>query len=244
MEQAAARKEHGPASTGWPEDNQKQWKIRYEKLHKQILSERDRLRQEKQEQEKKTEKIKEQHEKKTQRAEEAVKKIKDHESKAYQAAQEALASGSQYFKKEMLSEYAQIRVLKASGGIGICSKCHWSSGCLECSGKHAFKYHMSKGALSKGMMLLLLLLLISNISDAIRAKQQQKPMKVTIFLCDSGGGNKVFSPTCMKIINMSKTIHANQQQKINEHDQIFGESGGWESKFSCQIHENHRRFKG
>lgn len=150
MEQAAAMKDHGPASTGWPEDNQKQWKMRYEKLHKQILSEHDKLHQEKQDQEKKAQKIKEQHEKKIQRAEEAIKKIKDHESKAYLAAQEALTSGSQYFKKEDLSEFAQIRILKASGGIGICSKCHWSSGCLECSGKHAFKYHMGKEAVSKG----------------------------------------------------------------------------------------------
>ena len=60
----------------------------------------------------------------------AIKDIKDHESKAYKAAQEALTSGSQYFKKEMLSESAQIRILKASAGIGICSKCRWTSGCL------------------------------------------------------------------------------------------------------------------
>ena len=149
MEQTAARKDHGPASTGWPEESQKQWKIRYEKLHKQILSEHDKLHKEKKEQEKKAKQIKEQHEKKIQRAEEAIKKIKDHESKAYIAAQEALTSGSQYFKIEMLSENAQIRILKASAGIGICSKCRWSSGCLECSGQHAFKYYMSKEALSK-----------------------------------------------------------------------------------------------
>ena len=112
MEQAAARKDHGPASTGWPEDSQKQWKIRYEKLHRQILLEHDKLQNEKQEQEKKAHQIKEQHEKKIKTAEEANKKIKDHESKAYIAAQEALASGSQYFKKEVLSEYAQIRTLR------------------------------------------------------------------------------------------------------------------------------------
>ena len=150
MEQAAAMKDHGPASTGWPEDYQKQWKMRYEKLHKQILSEHDKLHQEKQDQEKKAQKIKEPHEQKIQRAEGAIKKIKDHEGKAYLAAQEALTSGSQYFKKEDLAEFAQIRILKASSGIGVCSKCHWSSGCLECSGKHAFKYHMGKEAVSKG----------------------------------------------------------------------------------------------
>ena len=122
LEQAAARKGHGPASTGWAEDSQQQWKNRYEKLHKQISSEHDKLQNERQEQEKKANQVKEQHEKKIQRAEEAIKKIKDHESKAYKAAQEAQASGSQYFKKEMLPEYAQIRILKASGGIGICSK--------------------------------------------------------------------------------------------------------------------------
>ena len=149
MEQSAARKDHGPASTGWPEENQKQWKMRYEKLHKQILSEHDKLQKEKQEQEKKSQQIKEQEEKKIKRAEETINKIKDHESKAYIAAQEALTSGSQYFKKEMLSENAQIRILKASAGIGICSKCRWQSGCLECSGQHAFKYHMGKEALSK-----------------------------------------------------------------------------------------------
>ena len=154
MEQAAAKKDHGPASTGWPAENQKQWKIRYEKLHKQIAPEHDKLHKEKQEQEKKSQQIKEQHEKKIKRAEEAIKDIKDHESKAYKAAQEALASGSQYFKKEMLSESAQIKILKASAGIGICSKCRWTSGCLECSGQHAFKYHMSKGALSKNKIAL------------------------------------------------------------------------------------------
>ena len=149
MEQTAAKKDHGPASTGWPAENQKQWKIRYEKLHKQIASEHDKLHKEKQEQEKKSQQIKEQNEKKIKRAEEAIKDIKDHEGKAYKAAQEALTSGSQYFKKEMLSEYAQIRTLKASAGIGICSKCRWTPGCLDCSGQHAFKYHMSKEALSK-----------------------------------------------------------------------------------------------
>eukprot|EP00434_Breviolum_minutum_P035266 symbB.v1.2.031211.t1/scaffold3598.1/size53462/1 len=151
MEQAAAMKDHGPASTGWPEDYQKQWKMRYEKLHKQILSEHDKLHQEKQDQEKTAQKIKEPHEKKIQRAEGAIKKIKDHEGKAYLAAQEALTSGSQYFKKEDLAEFAQIRILKASSGIGVCSKCHWSSGCLECSGKHAFKYHMGKEAAVAGV---------------------------------------------------------------------------------------------
>ena len=49
----------------------------------------------------------------------------------------------------MLSENAQIRILKASAGIGICSKCRWSPGCLECSGQHSFKYYMNKEALSK-----------------------------------------------------------------------------------------------
>ena len=149
MEQTAARKYHGPASTGWPEENQQQWKIRYEKLHTQIASEHDKLHKEKQEQEKKSQRIKEQNENKIKRAEEAIKDIKDHESNAYIAAQEALTSGSQYFKKEMLSETAQIKILKASAGIGICSKCRWTSGCLERSGQHAFKYHMSKEALSK-----------------------------------------------------------------------------------------------
>ena len=149
MEQAAARKDHGPASTRWPEENQKTWKIRYAKLHKQIVSEHDKLHHEKQEQEKKAQKVKEQHEKKIERAKEAMSKIKDHESKAYKAAQEALASGSQYFKIKMLSDFAKFRILKASGGIGICSTCHWSSGCLECSGQHAFKYHMGKEAASK-----------------------------------------------------------------------------------------------
>ena len=149
MEQTAARKDHGPASTGWPEENQKQWKIRYEKLQNQILSEHDKLHKEKQEQAKKAKEIKEQNEKNIKRAEEAIKKMKDHESNAYIAAQEALTSGSQYFKKEMLSENAQLKILKASAGTGICSKCRWSSGCLECSGQHAFKYYMSKEALSK-----------------------------------------------------------------------------------------------
>ena len=95
MEQTAAKKDHGPASTGWPAENPKQWKIRYEKLHKQIASEHDKLHKEKQEQEKKSQQIKEQNEKKIKRAEEAIKDIKDHESKAYKAAQEALTSGSQ-----------------------------------------------------------------------------------------------------------------------------------------------------
>ena len=112
MEQAAARKDHGPASTGWPKDTQKKWKDRYEKLRKQILSEHVKLQKEKSEQEKKANHIKEQQEKKIQRAEEAIKKIKDHESNACKAAKEALAPGSQYFKKEMLSEQDQIRILK------------------------------------------------------------------------------------------------------------------------------------
>ena len=102
MEQAAAMKDHGPASTGWPEDNQKQWKMRYEKLHKQILSEHDKLHQEKQDQEKKAQKIKEQHEKKIQRAEEAIKKIKDHESKALPCS-----SGSTGIRKSVLQERGQ-----------------------------------------------------------------------------------------------------------------------------------------
>ena len=229
MEQTAARKDHGPASTGWPEESQKQWKIRYEKLHKQILSEHDKLHKEKEGQEKKAKQIKEQTEKKIQRAEEAIKKIKDHESKAYIAAQEALTSGSQYFKKEMLSENARIRILKASAGIGICSKCRWSSGCLECSGQHAFTYYLSKDALSKS--------------------------KVASYTGHGGGGgvndhhhHHHHPPSCIII-----TIHIHSflslllllllllmllrlllillktckpEAKINETDQIFGDSSG------------------
>jgi hypothetical protein len=45
---------------------------------------------------------------------------------------------------ENLSPVAQSAVLKASLGSGVCSKCHWQSGCYMCTGAKALQYWLKK----------------------------------------------------------------------------------------------------
>ena len=45
---------------------------------------------------------------------------------------------SQFFRPN-LSEDAKL-VMKASAGIGVCSRCGWSSGCLSCSAEKALQH--------------------------------------------------------------------------------------------------------
>jgi len=45
---------------------------------------------------------------------------------------------------ENLSPVAQAAVAKASHGAGVCSKCRWKYGCLECDEGKALKYHLKK----------------------------------------------------------------------------------------------------
>jgi hypothetical protein len=48
---------------------------------------------------------------------------------------------------ENLSKAAQEAVQKAGLGAGICSKCHWQSGCFMCSGAKALQYWLKKEGL-------------------------------------------------------------------------------------------------
>lgn len=45
---------------------------------------------------------------------------------------------------ENLSKAAQEAVQKAGLGAGVCSKCHWQSGCFMCSGVKALQYWLKK----------------------------------------------------------------------------------------------------
>eukprot|EP00438_Fugacium_kawagutii_P020901 Skav211792 [mRNA] locus=scaffold305:240229:245947:+ [translate_table: standard] len=74
-------------------------------------------------------------EKKLKKAEEDLKKIRDISSVQAKKAQDSLLKNSMFFRPSDISEQAKFEIGKAAtttGGIGVCSKCWWSYGCLRC----------------------------------------------------------------------------------------------------------------
>ena len=67
---------------------------------------------------------------------------------------QALKGGTENkpFGEEDLSHEAkkELQRIKDEGHIGICSKCRWRSGCLNCSFEKALRYHLKKEALRAG----------------------------------------------------------------------------------------------
>ena len=136
----------GPASRPFPSELVKAWKARVKGFWLQLKAEETKQLQCKEDVEKKEAKRRVEQEKKLQKAEDDLKKLKDFSSLAAKKASESLVKNSKYFTVANLSEDAKLEILKASGGIGVCSKCWWSYGCLKCTPAKALSYWLRKEA--------------------------------------------------------------------------------------------------
>ena len=79
MEQEACRSTSGPASRGWPDHLQSDWKIKVQKLQKALQTEFDKLMKAKHEAEKQAASLKKKQEDAHTKASERLKKLKDHQ---------------------------------------------------------------------------------------------------------------------------------------------------------------------
>ena len=93
-------------------------------------------------------KLRKQQEKEYEKAKKILDEITDFSRAQAKKASEALMKNSQFFRPKDLSEEAKCEILKASGGLGVCSRCRWSSGCLSCSAEKALQ-HFCKVEASK-----------------------------------------------------------------------------------------------
>jgi len=48
------------------------------------------------------------------------------------------------FSAADLSEFARASILRAASGVGVCSKCRWQSGCLNCDPEKARRHFLEK----------------------------------------------------------------------------------------------------
>ena len=131
----------GPASRGWIEDMVKAWIQRVKGLWIQLQKEEVKLLQVKIEAEGKQEKLRKQQEKELEKAKKILEEVKDFNSAQAKKASESLLKNSQFFRPKDLSEDAKLAILKASAGLGVCSRCRWSSGCLSCSAEKALQHY-------------------------------------------------------------------------------------------------------
>ena len=130
----------GPASRGWIEDMVKAWIQRVKDLWIQLQKEAMKLLQVKIEVESKQEKLRKQQEKELEKAQKSLEEIKDFNSAQAKKASESLLKNSQFFRPKDLSEDGKLAMMKASAGLGVCSRCRWSSGCLSCPAEKALQH--------------------------------------------------------------------------------------------------------
>eukprot|EP00438_Fugacium_kawagutii_P023336 Skav221487 [mRNA] locus=scaffold1514:206403:206981:- [translate_table: standard] len=139
----------GPASRPFPSELVKAWKARVKGFWIQLRAEEVKQLQQKIEVEQKETKRQVEQETRRKKAEEDLKKIEDLGSVQAKKAQDSLLKNSMFFRPSDLSEETKFLISKASaktGGIGVCSKCHWSYGCLECQPAKALAHFMKREA--------------------------------------------------------------------------------------------------
>ena len=131
------------SSLGWPSSGV--WGDRVHKLARSMKNEQDKI---KKEDEKEEEKKKKEEEKKKNEEEKKKKTgVVDAKVAALGEAADALVKKIPPGKPclENLSAKALEEVKHVHfTGVGVCSKCRWSSGCLECHGPHALLYWLKK----------------------------------------------------------------------------------------------------
>ena len=146
IEAAVCERFEGPASRGWLEVQVKEAKARLKSLWGQLKKEEAQLVQAKVEAESKEKNLAHKWAEARNKAQKTLALIEDFNSVQAKKAQDALNANSMFFKAENLSMDSQVRVLRASAKFGTCSKCRYSSGCLECDAEKAFRYWLRREA--------------------------------------------------------------------------------------------------
>ena len=146
MEQEACRSTSGPASRGWPDQLQSDWKIKLQKLQKALQGEFDKLMKAKHEAEKQAASLKKKQEDAHTKASERLKKLKDHKSAAALDAIANMTKNSQFFRVKDLSGHAVYQIQRAEEKLTRCGSCRYQTGCLRCDAAKALSYHIRNEA--------------------------------------------------------------------------------------------------
>ena len=146
MEQEACRSTSGPASRGWPDNLQSDWKIKLQKLQKGLQAEFGKLIKAKHELENQAESLKKKQEFAHNKASERLKKLKDHKSAAALDAIANMTKNSQFFRVKDLSDHAVYQIQRAEEKLTRCGSCRYQTGCLRCDAAKALSYHIRNEA--------------------------------------------------------------------------------------------------
>ena len=146
MEQGACKSTSGPASRGWPDQLQSDWKIKLQKLQKALQGEFGKLMKAKHEAEKQAASLKKKQEDAHTKASERLKKLKDHKSAAALDAIASMTKHSQYFRVKDLSDHAVYQIQRAEEKLTRCGSCRYQTGCLRCDAAKALSYHIRNEA--------------------------------------------------------------------------------------------------
>jgi len=146
-DEAAEHSGEGPAARGLPQPRLKDARARLVTLTKLLEAE-----QKKGEADQEDERAK--YAKKLAQAKEKAKALaaknsskKDAAEAALQAVELLAAGGTDAaggFSAANLSEFARASILRAASGVGVCSKCRWQSGCLNCDRDKAQRHFLEK----------------------------------------------------------------------------------------------------
>jgi hypothetical protein len=146
-DEAAEHSGEGPAARGLPQPRLKGTRARLVTLTKLLEAE-----QKKSEADQEDERAK--YAKKLAQAKEKAKALaaknsskKDAAEAALQAVELLAAGGTDAaggFSAANLSEFARASILRAASGVGVCSKCRWQSGCLNCDRDKAQRHFLEK----------------------------------------------------------------------------------------------------
>ena len=146
MEQETCRSISGPASRGWPDHLQSDWKIKVQKLQKALQTEFDKLMKAKHEAEKQAASLKKKQEDAHTKASERLKKLKNHKSAAALDAIANMTKNSQFFRVKDLSDHAVYQIQRAEEKLTLCGSCRYQTGCLRCDAAKALSYHIRNEA--------------------------------------------------------------------------------------------------
>ena len=136
----------GELPSVWPALGWKQWKLRLKTAAEKLSAEQKLKAKECLDKENSEKKQRDEVESLRKKAEDKLAKLTNITSMAYITAQEALNKNSQRFTWKDLSQEATLKILSLQFSLGVCSKCRWTSGCLECSSYKALRYHLHSEA--------------------------------------------------------------------------------------------------
>ena len=144
----------GEAATGWPAEAAVVWHERLHKAAGQLKKEKEKREKELRDHEAKMKADGDLRRLEREKLAEKGRKKQESEEELNELEKEALAllGKGKGFGPEDLSEESKKKLqrIEEEGHIGVCSRCRWRSGCLDCHTEKALRYLLKKEALRAG----------------------------------------------------------------------------------------------